>query len=148
VQRAAQRVLHALHEADVLVVDLRQATVVVSGIGLVPGGPLEITPDDDGVERAPAARIDGVPEDAQVAAGQRAQLLDAEQPVELRRVLERRARLGGLLVAAEPGARSPVLAIRSGWCLRRSTEEIVPSAPRAATLPANRWAEMPTPMPP
>ncbi len=54
------------------------------------------------------------------------------------------------LIACLPAAprRWPVRAIRSGWCCRRSTDEIVPTAPSAATLPANRCAEMPTPMPP
>ena len=49
-----------------------------------------------------------------------------------------RLQVGG--VDACPGvgfrARFAVSAIRSGWCRRRSTEEIVPTAPRPATAPA------------
>ena len=51
-------------------------------------------------------------------------------------------------VAALPGARPRVRSIRSGWWRRRSTDEIVPTPPSAATLPASRWADTPTPMPP
>ena len=51
-------------------------------------------------------------------------------------------------VAAAPAARSRVRSIRSGWWRRKSTDEMVPTAPSAATLPASRCAEMPMPMPP
>ena len=51
-------------------------------------------------------------------------------------------------VAAAPGCNSRVRSIKSGWWRRRSTDEIVPTAPSAATLPASRCADTPTPMPP
>ena len=50
--------------------------------------------------------------------------------------------------AARPAAGRCVRAIRSGWWRRRSTDEIVPTPPSAATLPASRCADTPTPMPP
>ena len=52
-------------------------------------------------------------------------------------------------LAASPRRPGPVVrAIRSGWWRRRSTLEIVPTPPSAATAPASRCADTPTPMPP
>ena len=50
--------------------------------------------------------------------------------------------------SAASGAWPLVRAIRSGWWRRRSIDEMVPIAPLAATLPASRCADTPTPMPP
>ncbi len=43
---------------------------------------------------------------------------------------------------------SPVLLERLRVWWRRSTDEMVPTPPSEATVPSNRWADTPTPMPP
>ena len=60
------------------------------------------------------------------------------------------SRSSAVRLAASTDGLSPLrdAAIRSGWWRRRSTLEIVPTAPSRATAPASLCAEMPTPMPP
>src|ERR1700740_833713 len=56
----AERVFHAENHVDIALVQGRQTGVGVSRIGLVPFHGGEISPDEVGMERPPAAGIDQV----------------------------------------------------------------------------------------
>jgi hypothetical protein len=75
----AQRRLDALHDRDVLAVDLAEQAVVIFRAGSVPFGTSEVALHHLGFELAAAPRVDRVAKDSQIAARQRAELVHVEQ---------------------------------------------------------------------